>query len=201
MRYLATFALAIFFLGAAVLSPATAAETDIVLNVGDKFVEGRVDVKINPAETPLRVGGGFIISEQEPDYWLGNVNFALQDEVWVPALSLGLGLKGVFGRTDFVSNKQDTFALPVEFLAAYDFRKSSINIPFSLLGTIAYAPEILSFSDPKDYFEFYTTASWHINYYAAVYVGYRKLEIDYDGQPFKQTLKDDAWLVGVKFTF
>lgn len=201
MKYLTTIALAVFLLGAALQSPADALETDLVLNFGDKFVEGQVAVRPNPAETPIRFGGGFIISEKGPDYWLGNINFALQDEVFVPALSLGLGLKGVFGSTDFVARKQDTFALPIEFLAGYDFRKSSVNIPISFFGSLAYAPSVLSFSDTKDYLEFYTTGSFHINYYAAVYVGYRKLEIEYDGGGRKEKLSDDAWLFGVKFSF
>jgi len=200
MKRLPIFTLAVFLLGAALQSSA-AAETDLVLNIGDKFIEGRVDVKPNPEKYPLSVGGGFIVSEEGPDYWLGNVNFSLQDEVFVPALSLGLGLKGVFGRTDFATGDRDTFALPIEFLAGYDFRKSSVNIPVSLFASLAYAPSALSFSDTKDYLEFYTTGSFHINYYAAVYVGYRKLEIEYDAGGRRDKLSDDAWLLGVKFSF
>ena len=201
MKRLAVFGSTILIMGAAWLSPAAAAETNMHLNIGDKFIEGRVDVKPNPDAYPLSVGGGFIINEKDPDYWLGNVNFSLQDEVFVPALSLGLGLKGVFGTTDFVTGDRDTLALPIEFLAGYDFRKSPVNIPVSLLATLAYAPSALSFSDTDKYLEFYTTGSFHINYYAAVYVGYRKLEIDYEAGGRKDELSDDAWLIGVRFTF
>ena len=201
MKRLAIFAMAVFLMGAAMQLPAAAAETNLMLNIGDKFIEGRVDVKPNPEQYPLSVGGGFIVNEKDPDYWLGNINFSLQDEVFVPALSLGLGLKGVFGRTDFVTGKRDTFALPIEFLAGFDFRKSSVNIPVSLFASLAYAPSALSFSDTKDYLEFYTTGSFHINYYAAIYVGFRKLEIEYDAAGRRDKLSDDAWLIGVKFTF
>jgi hypothetical protein len=200
MRLLATLALAVIVIGAA-LSPAAAMETDLVLNIGDKFIEGRVDVKPNPEQYPLSLGGGFIINEKDTDYWLANVNFSLQDEVFVPALSLGLGLKGVFGTTDFATGDRDTLALPIEFLAGYDFRKSSVNIPVSLFASLAYAPSVTSFSDTDNYLEFYTTGSFHINYYAAVYVGYRKLEIEYEAGGRKDKLNDDAWLIGVKFSF
>ena len=201
MKRLAIFALVVFLTGAAMQSSAAAAETDLVLNIGDKFIEGRANVKPNPEKYPLSLGGGVIISEKGPDYWLGNVNFSLQDEVFVPALELGLGLKGVFGTTSFVTGKRDTFALPIEFLAGYDFRKSSINIPVSLFASLAYAPSAISFSDTDNYLEFFTTGSFHINYYAAIYVGYRKLEIDYDSGGRKDTLSDDAWLFGVRFSF
>jgi hypothetical protein len=200
MKHLATFALAVIVIGAA-LSPAAAVETNLSLNVGDKFVEGRVDVKPNPEQYPLSVGGGFIVNEKDTDYWLANANFSLQDEMFVPALSLGLGLKGVFGTTDFATGDRDTFALPIEFLVGYDFRKSSVNIPVSLFGSLAYAPSVLSFSDTDEYLETYTTASFHINYYAAVYVGYRKLIVDYEAGGRKDELDDDAWLIGVKFSF
>jgi hypothetical protein len=201
MKRLAIFAMVVFLAGAAMPPSAAAAETDLVLNIGDKFIEGRVNVKPNPENYPLSLGGGVIISEKGPDYWLGNVNFSLQDEVFVPALELGLGLKGVFGTTDFVTGKRDTFALPIEFLAGYDFRKSAINFPVSLFASLAYAPSAISFSDTDNYLEFYTTGSFHINYYAAIYLGYRKLEIDYDASGRKDTLSDDAWLFGVKFSF
>ena len=201
MKYFGFLATAVLLFGLACLSPAAAAETDLALNIGDKLIEGRVNVKVNPMETPLRVGGGFIVNEKDPDYWLANANFALQDEVFVPALSLGLGLKLVYGRTDFVTGKVDSFALPFEFLGEYDFRKSSVNIPISFLATLAYAPSILSFTDTDEFFEFYTTGSFHINNYAAVYLGYRRLDINYEVGGLKPRLTDDAWLVGVKFSF
>ncbi len=201
MKRLAIAVSAIILVVAAMQSFAAAAETNLQLNIGDKFIEGRVDVKPKPDTYPLSVGGGFIVSDNNPDYWLGNVNFSLQDEVFVPALSLGLGLKGVFGRSDFATGDRDTFALPIEFLVGYDFRKSSVNIPVSLFGSLAYAPSALSFSDTDEYFETYTTASFHINYYASVYVGYRKLVIDYKAGGRNDELDDDAWLIGVKFSF
>ena len=201
MKRTASLVLAVFLLGAAIQPPATAAETDLALNIGDEFIEGRVNVKVNPIETPLRVGGGFIINEKDIDYWLANVNFALQDEVFTPALNMGLGLKFAFGTTDFLTGDLDTLALPFEFLADYDFRKSSVNIPVSLLATIAFAPKVLSFSDTEEFFEFYTTASFHINNYAAVYLGYRRLDIDYEKGGLQPNLSDDVWLIGVKFTF
>ena len=201
MKHVASFALTVIVIWAATLSPAAALETNLSLNVGDKIVEGRVDVKPNPEQYPLSVGGGFIINEKDTDYWLANANFSLQDEMFVPALSLGLGLKGVFGTTDFATGERDTFALPIEFLAGFDFRKSSVNIPVSLFASLAYAPSVLSFSDTDKYLEFYTTGSFHINYYASVYVGFRKLEIDYDAGGRKDELSDDAWLLGVKFSF
>ena len=202
MKRLAIFALAIFLTGAVLPSPAAAAETNIELNVGKEHVEGRVDVKPNPEKYPLSIGGGFIINNDNPDYWLGNINFSIQDEVFVPALSLGLGLKTVFGRTDFRTGDRDTFALPAEFLAGFDFRKTtSANIPISLFASLAYAPSALSFSDTDKYLEFYTSGSFHVNYYAAIYVGYRKLEIDYDAGGRKDELSDDRWFVGVRFNF
>ena len=201
MKNLAIFMTAMVFLGVAALTPAAAVETDLVLNIGDKFIEGRVDVKPNPERLPLSIGGGVIINEKDPDYWLANVNFSLQDEVFVPALSLGLGLKGVFGTTKFVTGDRDTLGLPIEFLAGFDFRKSTVNIPVSLFASLAYAPSALSFSDTDNYLEFYTTGSFHINNFSAIYVGYRKLEIEYEAGGRKDKLNDDAWLVGVKFSF
>lgn len=192
---------AVIIIMAAFLSTSTqAADTSFELNVGSHNVEGRIDVKINPFETPLTVGGGFIYKDDSEEYWLANANAALKDEVFTPGLSLGVGLKGVFGKTDFITGEKDTFALPFLFLGDFDFRKTSLNIPVSITANIAYAPDVLSFSDTKRYFEFYTAGYFHINYFAALFVGYRNIDIDYKSGGSNE-LSDDTFYFGVRMSF
>jgi hypothetical protein len=182
--------------------PVTAADTSFQLNVNSDEVEGRIDVKLNPYQTPMSFGGGFLYSDDDEEYWLANINLAVKDEVFTPPLSLGAGFKGVFGQTDFGPFDRDTSALAFQFLGEFDFRKTtSTNVPISIVAEIAYAPDILSFSDTDKYFDFYTAGYFHINYFAAVFVGYRDLEIDYKAGGRKDTLSDDAFFLGVKLSF
>jgi hypothetical protein len=193
--------LAFFLATVFISSSAAAADASFDLNINTKDVEGRIDIKVNPMETPLSIGGGFLYSDDKTEYWLANLNVAVKDEVFTPALSLGLGLKGLFGNTDFVTFDRDTAALAFQFLGDYDFRKTSVNIPISIFASVAYAPEILSFSDTDRYFDFYTGVSFHINYFAAVYAGYRDIEIKYKAGGTESKLSDDAFFIGIRISF
>ena len=179
----------------------SAVDTAIELNVNADDVEGRVDVKFRPMEVPLSVGGGFIYSSNSTKYWLANVNAVVKDEMFTPALSLGVGLKGVFGNTDFPLESVDTAAIPFLFLADYDFRKMSLNLPISFAASLGYAPEAISFSDTKEYLEFYLSGYFHINHFAALYVGYRHLDIDYEKSAISRSLTEDAVFFGVRMSF
>lgn len=179
----------------------SAVDTAIELNVNADDVEGRVDVKFRPMEVPLSVGGGFIYSDNGTKYWLANVNAVVKDEMFTPALSLGVGLKGVYGNTDFPLESVDTAAIPFLFLADYDFRKMSLNLPISFAASLGYAPEVISFSDTKEYLEFYLSGYFHINHFAALYAGYRRLDIDYDKSAISSNLTEDSVFFGVKMSF
>lgn len=201
MKRTAIFGMAIFLATALISSSAAAADASIDLNINSNDVEARIDVKVNPLQTPMSIGGGFLYSDDKTEYWLASLNFSVKDEVFTPALSLGLGLKGVFGNTDFVTFDRDTAALAFQFLGDYDLRKTSVNIPISIFASLAYAPEIISFSDTDRYFDFYTGAAFHINYFAAVYAGYRDIEIDYKAGGIKNKLSDDAFFIGITISF
>jgi hypothetical protein len=198
------FKLGLLFLLIIMLMPGrlTAADTSFQINVNSDDVEGRIDVKLNPFQTPLSFGGGFLYSDDNEEYWLANVNLAVKDEVFTPPLSLGAGFKGIFGRTDFGPFDRDTFAVAFQFLGEFDFRKTNAaNVPVSIIAELAYAPDVLSFDDTEKYFDFYTAGFFHINYFAAVFVGYRDIEIDYKAGGRKDTLSDDAFFLGVKLSF
>jgi hypothetical protein len=182
-----------------IIAPATtlAVDASVELNVNDDDVEARLDVLVNPGGAPLTVGGGFLYAGDD-DFWLSNVNIAIKDEVGAPGLNLGLGFKGIFGETDAKPDDFTTLALAFQFLAEYDFRESGANLPISITASLAWAPEILSFSDTEDYFEFYTAVYIHINYWASIFVGYRDIEIEYDDDIEAEY---DAFFFGARLTF
>lgn len=185
-----------------IMAPATtlAVDASVELNVNDDDFEARLDVFVNPGGAPLTVGGGFLYSDDNDgdDIWISNVNIAIKDEVATPGLNLGLGFKGIFGETDTDVDDFTTAGLAFQFLAEYDFRESIANLPFSITASLAWAPEMLSFSDTEDYFEFYTAVYLHINYWASIFVGYRDIEIEYDDDI---DADHDAFYFGARLTF
>jgi hypothetical protein len=93
-----------------------------------------------------------------------------------------------------------TGALAFQFLAEYDFRESTANLPVSITASLGWAPEILSFSDTEDYFEFYSAVYLHINYWASIFIGYRDIEIEYENDIDVEG-EYDAFYFGAKLSF
>ena len=184
-----------------ILAPGiTLADATIELNVNDSDVQARLDVTAKPSATPLTIGAEFLYSDDD-NFWLSALNAAIKDEVFAPGLNLGLGFKGIFGETDTAVGDLTTLALAFQFLAEYDLRETRSKWPLSLDAKMGWAPDILSFSDTKDYFEFYTAVYVHINYWAAIFLGYRDIKIEYENGVKDQKLDYDAFYIGARISF
>ena len=178
-----------------------AADGDFELNINTTDVEALFSMQPKPREIPMGFGGGFLYSEDKEDYWIANLDVSVVDEVFVPALELGAGLQGLFGQADFTYRDFDIAALPFKFVAGYDLRKNRLNWPVSFLAHLEYAPSILSFSDTDKYLRFTINGYFHINYFAAVFIGYRNLSIDFKDGPVKDDLADTAGYLGIRLSF
>ena len=176
-----------------------AANTDLEINVNSSDVEVDLESNFLPYETPILFGVGVISSDE--DYWISNVRMAVIDEVFVPALNLGLGFKVAVGQADILGVKYDLTALCFQLLGRYDFRKRvGSKLPISVSASFSMAPGVLSFSDSERYTEFKSSISFHINKNAAVFVGYRR-----EDARFKNAvaidLDDDDIFFGFKLSF
>ena len=174
-----------------------AGEIDIDLGVNTRDIDAKAVYRFDPTPVPLALGGGILYSDKE-DYWITHLRFGVQDAVLTPGLDLGLGLKGVYGEVDIAGNDYEMLGLAFQFLAGFDFRKIS-KVPVSITADIAYAPKILSGQDMDTYLEFYTAGFFHINEWAAVFVGFRDLSIDFADSGID--LDDDAFYFGARLTF
>jgi len=175
-----------------------AANTSIGVNVDSSEVEGWMDTQLNPYNTPLVLGAGFLYSDD--DYWIANGHMAVKDEVFVPGLSLGLGFRGVLGEVEILRRDYEIGAFCLQFLGEYDFRKNATRLPIGISASIAGAPEILSFRDTERYVEFATTFNFYINNWATAFAGYRKIDIEFD-RPVDRDWDDDAFFGGIKLSF
>jgi hypothetical protein len=178
-----------------------AADGDFELNINTTDVEALFNVRPRPQDIPLGLGGGFLYSEDDEDYWIANFQVSVVDEVYVPALQLGIGLQAVFGSADYPTRDYDIAALPFTFIAGYDLRKAKINWPISFLAHFEFAPAILSFSDTDEYLRFTLNGYFHINHFAAVYIGYRDLSIDFKDGSTSEKLSDGAGYLGIRLSF
>lgn len=111
------------------------------------------------------------------------------------ALTLGLGAKLVYTS---VSNL-DYYALPLGVRARYDL-PLGLPVPFTVGADLYYAPQVLSWSDAKNYLEYDLSLDVRVIDFASMTGGYRKIDTDYDVSHGDVTF-NEAWFIGVKFRF
>lgn len=150
-------------------------------------------------EATLNLGGGAIFSNE--DYFIGNLHFAIKSEAFLPALSLGLGLKGVLGTAEDGRDDYDLAGLGFVVLGEYDFRKVYYNFPLVVQSDLTFAPATLSFGDTDDYAEFDMRVKGYIVQSAAIVLGYKKIVIHFDQGSDDYKLSDDMLYFGFEFWF
>jgi hypothetical protein len=151
------------------------------------------------AEAVLNIGGGFVFGGE--DYTIGNLHFALKSEAFMPALTLGLGLKGVLGTAEDGNDDYDLAGLGFVVLGEYDFRKVYYNFPLVVQSDITFAPATLAFGDTDDYTEFNLRLKGYIVQSAALVLGYKKIVVNFDKGSDDYKVSDDMIYFGFEFSF
>ena len=188
-------AVMIFFLSAT----ASAGSVSFELNANMDDVAGVVDYDSQAFGAVLNAGGGLIFSDN--DYTLGNLHIALKDQIFAPALTLGLGFKGVLGQAEVSSEDYDIAAIGFSLLGEYDFREIYTNFPIMIFAEFTGAPDPLSFRDATTYMDFNTGIRGYIVRNAAIVVGYRVLKVDLEASNTSDELTDDAFYIGLRLVF
>jgi len=178
---------------------ALAGSTSIEINANTDDVAGALDYNTQAVGAILNIGGGIIFSED--DYTIGNLHFALKDEVFTPALTLGLGFKGVMGQTEIDKRDYDIAAVGFSLLGEYDFRKIYIKLPLLIYAEASGASDPMSFRDTTSFVDFNTGIRAYIVRNAAIVVGYRAMEYWLEDSRDKEKLVSDAFYIGLQLTF
>ena len=178
---------------------AGAGSVSMEINANTDDVAGVVEYDSQAFGAVLNTGGGLIFSDN--DYTLGNLHIALKDELFTPALTLGLGFKGLVGEANVSQEDYDVTAIGFVLLGEYDFRKIYLNFPVLIFAEFSGAPDPLSFRDTTSYMDFNTGIRAYIVRTAAIVAGYRVIEINFEDSNSSDTLTDDAWYIGLRLTF
>ncbi len=178
----------------------TYAETIILeLNANSTDVEGKFETKFQGYETDLRLGGGILFSKD--NNLISNITFSLKDDIFIPALTLGLGFKGIYGRTEIDDTDYTVMALGFLLLGEYDFRKDYTQLPISIAANFSFSPTPLSFMDTVQYMDFMIALYFHIVDNASILAGYRNMESKITTDPNDVNKTDDAIFFGCRLSF
>ncbi len=180
-------------------SPAAARSYRLEMYVNGSDVLLGLESEAPVAEAVLNIGGGFIFSGE--DYTIGDLHFSLKGEAFIPALTLGLGLKGVLGAAEDGNDDYDLAGLGFVVLGEYDFRKVYYNFPIVVQSDVTFAPGPLAFGDTDDYTEFNLRLKGYIVQSAALVLGYKKIVVNFDQGSSDYKLSDDILYFGFEFSF
>ncbi len=170
---------------------------EMFANANDVFLG--IESETPLAEAIFNVGGGAVFSRE--DYRIGNLHFALKDEVFMPALTLGLGLKGVLGSAEDENDDFELAGVGFMVLGEYDFRKVYYNFPIVLQGNFTTAPKPMTAADADSYNEFNLRVKGYVVKSAALVLGYKNIDVRFDNGSDDYKLSDDMIYFGIEFSF
>jgi hypothetical protein len=183
------FTLPTYSLGASINSAIYASADEIRIDLGYVF----------PAyDSYPEAGFGIDYSD---DYLITNLSFALKDDILLPGLILGLGLKGFVGEVDVGSKEFDLRAVSFQVLGEYDLRSKSANLPITISASFSTAPEAMCFSDTNRYSEFFAALYFYLVENGAIGIGYRNFEARFDDPSGEKKASDDSLFVGLRLRF
>ena len=185
----------------ATVSPCLAKSVRLDLYANSEDIILGVETETQLADTTLSIGAGGVFSGE--DYRFGNAYFTLKDEIFKPALTLGLGLKGVFGTAEDADEDEHYSLAAAGFvlLGEYDFRKVYYNFPIVIQADATYAPDPLTAADTQGYNEFNLRIKGYLVKSAALIIGYKYIFVDFEEDSDDYELSDDIIYFGIEFSF
>jgi hypothetical protein len=166
------------------------------INSDDLEVEGRVSLSTRTRSLEYRnfyIDGNFINGEDDNLYGIG---FYVENSPrGYSNITFNIGLRSIFSGND----KLDETFVAIPITVGAKARMYLGNLPKSALGfKLAYAPDPLSFSDAKSYFEYRIEVDMQLIDNIDIYAGYRDIDTEYKGGDITF---NSAGYVGFKFIF
>ena len=167
---------------------------DLSLGLNKNDIEIRGNFNATPSfvgysETSYGIHAGYLYSDGDEMISLGL--FAKSDFPSIEGLALSFGINGVATDDDFL-------AFPIVAHAQYHLPPYQSSIPVTFDVLFAYAPEIISFQDAKNYREARFEIDMEVIPNIHLIGGYRNIDTEY--LTYDKTFNDNIYL-GLKISF
>lgn len=186
---------------------------EITLNNHD--LDGRLDLdfgqfgdRVDPDTTLLGIRylhGSYhhadaVLKNLKKDNALLDVHFRVQQRIRpLPELTVGMGVKFVHTTINAAGKDYQFNALPLGVNAEYELLIGQ-TLPIYFGASLYYSPEVLSFSDAKNYMDYEFNVDVMVIDRAGLTLGYRHLDTNFDFEA-GDLIFNESWFVGVKFRF
>ena len=171
------------------------------LNASGSSLHARFDVTRDLDQAYLTAGIGGVYNDNDDDYKIADVKFALGNEILTPGLKCELGLKGLLGEVEKDRKDGDLMAIGFLLSAAYETPKTVSPIPVEVSASVCFAPSPLCFLDSESYLEIGTSLGFNIVKNGAIVLGYKYIKVDIDEDSADWNMSDDVVFVGVRLKY
>lgn len=178
-------------------APNLAVATSIDINVSDETaavaVRNPVGLRMeNVTRSDVEVG--YFYKDDPRNTMMGHLGFEVSGGAGAnaPGLDFGAGLKAYLGTFADYDVGAITFGLMARYAPPVAQR-----FFISLRGN--YSPNVLTFNDGENFFEFNGRFGYEILPQVEIYAGYRKIEVELDNGA--DINPEDGWHVGLGFSF
>jgi len=164
-------------------TPVWAQRIQIDLGVGAHTILADLQVEAPMGRATLFAGGGGMYDED--DYTLFNLKTGLKQSIFAPALTFGLGFKGIAG--EYETRHHDDFdvaAIGFTALGECDLARTQAAVPLTLYSDLTLAPDPLCFDDCEEYLEWTAGVEFNLIENGAIFAQYTRMEteLDIDGR-------------------
>jgi len=147
------------------------------------------------------IGFGALINEHDDVVANASILVSGSNAGDVRALHFGVGAKAYIGALDGPKGNVDANGGAIAIGAHIRYVFSS-SMPIAVLGEAYFAPEVTSISDFDGLLEYRIAFELEVTPSARAYIGYRKLEVEFDSSGRNVDYDvDDSAHVGVRFEF
>jgi len=174
-------------------------DASVNLNNDDIEVNANIDLgELNRSDYPdayFLTLGLLDVDNKESTDPLFSAGFMLRQKLTgAEGFKFGFGFKGTYTKVA----KQKHAAIPLNAELTYSI---DLAMPILISGTLSYAPSVLSFKDADKYFEARAEVGIRIIEQGTLFIGYRKVETDFDGNKGGDYRYNDTGYIGFKVRF
>lgn len=179
----------LFSMGFFLSSGAVASELDF--NVSDEAVA--LDYAATPTEGGAQASFGLL--REKDDVLVGDLGLHVVDNAGSQdqPVKVGLGGKLLFVDTEFLSGG----GIGIGAFGRFNLSKAN---RVAVAGSLHYAPTVTTYGDVESYLEYDARIEYEVLRNASIYLGYRKVEAEFEGVPGDADLDSGAHF-GMHFRF
>ena len=178
-----------------------AGEYEVGLTVGEHSINGGLQYKKHTMNGYWKTGGAALyVDKDNAEYQWLDLDFVVGSETLLPGMGVEVGFKGLLGEVEKFRSG-DVGAIGFTGRVSYTFFREMTFVPIEIYGGFTYAPEVLSFLDTENVFNYKLGVAVYVVENAAIVTEYNAYDIDMNSGGGDWEFSDNEFRFGLKLRF